>query len=566
MNKKFLMRMTAILFALSVFGTVGCGGGGNGGDDITVVRDPSDTNDYVMNELTTMETALSWNADWYPSKYDAQNNPIYDLYETAVNVKMVNKFALNFEGYEQQITAGIITGDLPDVFYVNNKMLDELIRNDLLVDLKPYYEQWGTEALKNTLEYNENNFAYSTRNGKIYGIPKVTDDCDRATVWARKDWIANINARNNTGKTIWDTENNLRYHVDGPKSLDEYWDMAYAFAKEDPDGNGKNDTYGISISKGLDATVLPIFNAYGAYPTTFRQNEDGAWENLGISDAMKAPLQKLAQCVQDGVINSDYINWASEDAWSKAASGYAGLVCGPAYLPTWPLSNTLAYDGDWVASPMYAQDGEEFIQSRSLNVSGYYVVVKGYEHPEALIKILNNLATSDETNAWYQGYITASEPAENSSIFNWMPISIDRSTVNFERHTAFMHALGAYESTGEFDISMIEARDMVRWNQVKNYYLYQVDGGWAMYKTFYEGVTIAKAYTNEGIYNDWVYPDTTTMKARGTSLDTMTAQTRAKIIAGKLDISAFDDYVNDWLDGGGRKILSEMKSYVNSLK
>lgn len=558
-----------MIAAVAAFGMLLCASCGTNGESengsTTVTRDASDTNDYAMNELTEMKTALSWNADWYPAKYDAQNNPVYDLYESALNIKMVNKFALNFDGYEQQITSGIITGDLPEVFFVNNKMLDELIRNDLLIDLKPYYDLWGTDELKSTLEYNKDNFAYPTRNGKLYGIPKVADDCDRATVWARKDWIDRLNSRDNSGKTIWDKENGLRYHANGPQSLEEYWDLAYAFAKEDPDGNGKRDTYGIAISKDLDATVLPIYNAYGAYPTTFVRKEDGSFENLGIKEEMKKPLQKLAQCVKDGVINSDYVNWGGQDVWSKAASGYAGLVCGPAYLPLWPLSNTLAYGGEWVASPMFAEDGKEFVQTRVRNVSGYYVVVKGYKHPEALIKILNNLATSDENNAWYKGYMAASEPAENASIFNWMPISIDRSTVNFERHTAIMHAIESYEKSGEFDLSMIEARDMVRWNQVKNYYLYKADAGWAMYKTFCEGVTVAKSYKNEGIYTDWVYSDTPTIKARSASLDDMGAQTRAKIIAGKLDISAFDDYVTDWLEGGGSKICKEMKAYVDSL-
>lgn len=563
-----LKKIICIVLALLMFTGVAACAQGSYNEAQNVVRPEWDTDDYRMNEMTDMVTALSWNADWYPAGTDAQNNPVYDLYKSAVNINMINKFALTWDGYEQQITSGLITGDLPDVFFASNKMLDELIRNDLIVDLKPYYDQWATQELKDTLEYNDGiNFTYAIRDGKMYGIPKVTDDCDRATVWARADWIANLNARDNSGKKIFDTENGLRFHATGPKSLEEYWAMAEAFALEDPDGNGKKDTYGISIGKGLDKTSLPIYNAYGAYPTSFVENEDGTWSCLGLSENMKKVLEKLADCVARGIIDSDYINWTPEDAWSKAAAGQAGLVCGPAYLPTWPLENTLAYDGDWTASPMYSEDGSDFVQSRQLNVTGYYVVTKKYEHPEALIKILNNLATSDEDNLWYKGYMEASEPVENSSIFNWMPISIDRSTVNFERYDAFMYAIDAYESTGEFDTSQIEARDMPSFNKVKNYYLYGMDyqTGWAMYKTYMEGIPVALSYEEEGIYNEWLYPDTATMKARGTSLDKMTSETRAMIIAGTLPVSAFDDYVDDWLAGGGSKILKEMQDYKQSL-
>jgi putative aldouronate transport system substrate-binding protein len=565
---KKLYKITAIIIAsLLILSMAACTT--NGDDiDIVVVRDASDTDDFKMSELTTVNTALSWNADWYPSQYSAGNNPIYDLYKSAVNINMVNKFELPWEGYEQQITSAFITSDYPDIFFVSAKMLDELIRNEAILDITEYYKQWGTQELKDTLSYNNNiNFSYCIQGGKMYGIPKVTDDCDRPTVWSRLDWIKNLNERDNTGKTLYDTVNSKRFNENGPQSLEEFWALAEACALEDPDGNGKKDTYGISMSSALDATTIPIFNAYNAYPTSFVENDDGTWSNLGINNEMKAPLQKLAEMVAKGVIDSDYINWSNTDAWSKAASGYAGITLGPAYIPTWPLSNTLAIGGDWIASKMCTVDGSEFIPSRNLNVSGYYVVRKGYAHPEALIKILNNLATSDETNEWYQGYITASEPVTNSSIFNWMPISIDRSTVNFERHTAFMYAIEKYEETGEFDLSMIEARDIVRWNQVKNYYLYQSSSGWAMYKTFYEGVTIAKSYgTNgdSGVYNMWNYPSTKTMKLKETYLDQMTAQTRLAIISGKINISAFDDYVTDWNNGGGLKILNEMQAYITS--
>ena len=146
-----------------------------------------------------------------------------------------------------------------------------------------------------------------------------------------------------------------------------------------------------------------------------------------------------------------------------------------------------------------------------------------------------------------------------------MPVSIDRSTVNFERHTAFMSAIDAYEETGEFDESMIEPRDVpTRWNMVKGYYLdHTFKKGWAMYKTFVEGVTVAKKY-GEGVYNEWNYPLSQNGKNILARLERTTDQVRNRIISGKeSDIdAAFATYVEDWSAGGGRTLLKEMKDYM----
>lgn len=554
------------------FSICACGGSENGGDAVEIVRGEEDTDDFRMNETLTVNTALVYNEDWYTGTgFTAGDNPVYTLYESAVNIKMINKWALPSEGYNQQITSSHITGDYPDIFYVNEAQLDELIRNEAIVDLSAYYKLWGTEELKNTLEYNGGiNFSYCRRDGKLWGIPKVTDDCDRPTVWARADWIAALNSRKETDKTYYDKENGNRFHADGPKSLEEFWALAEAFALEDPDGNGRKDTFGLAISSSLDATTIPVFNAYDAYPTTLKLREDGTLNNLGIDAAMKKPLAKLAEMVAKNVIDSDYISWSGTDAWSKAAAGYAGIVLGPAYLPTWPLSNTLSVGGDWCASPMYRENGGLVVPSRFLNVGGFYVVRKGFSKPEALIKILNNLATSDETNAWYSGYMAVGDVVDRD-VFNWMPISIDRSTVNFERHAAFMHAIEAYEKTGEFDESLIEARDFpTRWNMVKGYYLDKTyTKGWAMYKTFYEGVTIAKQYGNDGdsgVFSDWNYPLSSGGKNKLANLERTTNQVRNRIISGKDPVDSFDEYVEDWYAGGGRLLLKEMQEYIASLR
>lgn len=572
MKIKFKIIITIMLSILMLFTFVGCVK--DTGGDRLVARDPSDTNDFKMDNLTTLKVALSWNQDWYPAGVTHNSNPIYSLYESAVNVKVENKIALPWDGYEQGIANGMIDGDLPDAFFATQKMVDELIRNDYIEDMKPYYDQWATKELKDSLEYNESrNFAYVTRKDKsgkekVYGIPSVADDSNRPVVWARKDWIENLNSKNAAGKTKYDTVNNKRFNEVGPKSLNEFWDLAEAFALEDPDGDNKKNTFGITISKNLDDLILPIFNAYGAYPDAIQKQADGTWKNLLLEDEVKTALTKLNQMVEKNVISKDYINWDSQSALQKTTSE-AGMALGVGYTPLWPLMDSITKDKtgkvDWVAQPMYDTAGNVIVPSRKLNASGYYVVRKNYSNPEVVIKMLNNMANDDSNSDWNKGWVEAQKnPSHANNLINWLPIRMDKSTVNFDRETVFSEALKS-ENNGVYDTSKIESKDMATFNQITNYMKNKTPTDWGMFKTFTEGMPVCKMYdlnANKGIYTDWNYERTKTMKsAKGQALETMTNEVRLKIISGtlKLSDSAWEAFVSDYKVGGGEQILLEMK-------
>lgn len=562
-----------LISLLMLFTFVGCNKSITG--DRVVVRDPSDTNDFRMDTPVDLNVALSWNQDWYPSGVTHDKNPIYSLYKSAINVNVINKIALPWDGYEQSIANGMIDGDLPDAFFATQKMVDELIRNDYIEDMKPYYDLWATEELKTSLEYNESrNFSYVTRKDKagkekVYGIPSVADDSNRPVVWARKDWIANINSKAlPSGKTIYDTVNGKRFNAEGAKSLNEFWDLAEAFALEDPDGDGRKNTFGLTISKNLDDLILPIFSAYGAYPDAIRKQSDGTWKNLLLEPEVKTALTKLNEMVEKNVISKDYINWDSQSALQKTTSE-AGMALGVGYTPLWPLMDSVTKDTtnkvDWVAQPMYGADGNIIVPARKLNASGYYVVKKGYSHPEVVIKMLNNMASSDSTSDWNKGWVEAQKnPSHANNLINWLPIRMDKSTVNFERTTVFNDAIDN-ATDGVYDTSKIEAKDMPSFNQVTDYIANKTPSNWGMYKTFIEGMPVCKLYDNnenKGIYSDWNYERTKTMKSsRGQALETMSNEVRLKIISGVLKLSdgAWEAFVSDYKKGGGDQILLEMK-------
>ena len=72
-----------------------------------------------------------------------------------------------------------------------------------------------------------------TNNASIDGKTYATDRAralGRNGVTIRKDWLENLG-------------------LEEPKTIDEFYNVLKAFTKDDPDGNGKDDTYGLVASK-----------------------------------------------------------------------------------------------------------------------------------------------------------------------------------------------------------------------------------------------------------------------------------------------------------------------------
>ena len=570
--KKFLQTTLSFLFAAAMLISIAACGSAGGETDRDVVRDPNDTNDYKMMQMTDLSVGLVYSSDNYPSNVGGGDNALYDLHESAMNIRLRNEIELPWDGYENMITSRIITGKLPDVFLATEKMVNELIKNGRILNMRKYYDLYAAEELKECLEcYDGMNMKFAESGDKLWALPAIRDAADQPVVWSRLDWIQTLNARGTEGKKVFDTVNNRRFHEEGPQSLDEFWALAEAFALEDPDGNGIKDTYGLSISSDTDITVSGIFNAYGAYPNTLTRLEDGSYVNRGLDDEMTEAMDKLREMVAKKVISPDAVNYDMSAARAKVGTGNWGMIVGEFYYPLLELSYVTNYDdlskGNWVASPMYAKDGNIVVPARNKNNSGYYVVSTTCQNPEAVIKLLNNFASRDPENEFFQGY--SELQAQYEKINNWAPVIIDRLDSNVKRYESFVKAIEAKETTGSYDESVIAADDKSRWEGIKLYLSGIVTReSWMWYNIYFSGVKTVIEYRDKdgnetGVRSDWVYAETDAMGMYLSRLEKMANETRTKYIFSEspTDLEKFwDNYVKDWKASGGDKILESMKN------
>ncbi len=214
------------------------------------------------------------------------------------------------EGWKTVLNQNIGGGDVPDIWFheVDQPQYSKWLNDELLMDFEPYLSDYPN--IKNAFSRYDLNQVRSFLGGKLYGFPLVLDDTvdeDLLNVHAmyyRRDWYNNVVAKGyvaESGKTIKDPE-------DPTFDYNDYYDLMEAYTKGDPDNNGKDDTYGLVLSK--DGGVYwwyPILSMFDCANHQWYYNEetDRLEPNL-INENTKKALDFMAKMYDNGLIYEAY--------------------------------------------------------------------------------------------------------------------------------------------------------------------------------------------------------------------------------------------------------------------
>ena len=165
------------------------------------------------------------------------------------NYQVDMKLAWQAEGseYNNKLSLNIASGNLPDIFYCNDyRTFLQLAQNGLLADLTDIYEENISDTIKGIdASYGGRNLEPVTIDGRLMAIPAGNLDGQQDVLWLRKDWLDNLG-------------------LEVPKTMEDLEKVLTAFVEEDPDGNGVDDTTGLTV----DATkpVARYNHAFGLEP------------------------------------------------------------------------------------------------------------------------------------------------------------------------------------------------------------------------------------------------------------------------------------------------------------
>lgn len=235
-----------------------------------------------------------------------------ELYD--VNLEFIN---IERDNSADMLALRIATGEIPDMFWVVGNM----------VQFKQFYDQGVLrgipiemlrERAPHVYALQEPYLKYVTFNGEVYGLTgeRLNNMYPLNAIW-RWDWLENVGI------------------TSIPVTLEEAEAAFYAFAHEDPDGNGRRDTYGLGKS-GLDM----VFGAFGGIPWgpweqywLWQETEDGELVYSAVQPGMKDALALLRKWYADGVLDPEWVvgenkggYWAIPTDFVNNRIGFTGLA------------------------------------------------------------------------------------------------------------------------------------------------------------------------------------------------------------------------------------------------
>lgn len=176
------------------------------------------------------------------------------------------------------------------------------IRQGKFHDLTPYVEK--SVNLRQLPAFILDN---AKLEGRLYGIPRPRAQVDKA-IMVRKDWLDAL------GLPI-------------PSTTDDYARAASMFGQRDPDGNGKDDTYGFGAGEGL-SYATELFLAFGA-GNTWVVKSDGSLLASKISPGREQGLLWLRGLYEQRGIDASFPSLKKTKVYDRFIQGKTGMLIAP---------------------------------------------------------------------------------------------------------------------------------------------------------------------------------------------------------------------------------------------
>ena len=471
----------------------------------------------------------------FPEGDSYENNVWSRAYEEELGIKL--ELAFTAANTDDKINTLIATGDIPDLLCVNSAQLKMLSNSGLIRDdLYDVYMENAGEGMRTIIEGVGGDAAIpsATYDGKMMAIPilNTSPGEEVPVLWLRTDWMQKLG-------------------LEDPQNWDDLYNIIDAFVHQDPDGNGVDDTIGLTFSKDLwnsNFQMDGLFNVFGSYPKknfwVDDPNEEGKVIFGAFADETKAALEVVSKMYADGLIDAEFAVNDNSAAVQQVASGKCGVVIGAVWDTNSVLytSNDEDPNADWHALPMVGLDGPTTKVTGNYPIIRYMVFNKDFEHPEAVIKMINlqfkKCFSDDSTQEIYDTYIEDASGNSGFAAFQIYPWGIFLPAVKNEMAADEIVNMGL--SSDEVDI----------WAKPFAKYVEGYANGdaslWRWYRFFGPdgGHLITGKYIADDLYymNRYYGPTTDTMAESMSLIDDLVNEMFTKIIMGEETVDAFDTY------------------------
>lgn len=554
MMKRFL---AVFLSVFCLFSMTACSGD-NG--NTAVVEPPADLTslgkyDPPIDIITCMSYYVTSS---FPPGQSAEDNVWTRLYKDMLGINVTYDFTGTNDDYTQIMNTYISSGEVPDMFTVTADQLATLMRTNLInKDIGAIFDKYATDTTKELTGWEDGqgeNFAKCmTDDGTLAALPWTNSNSDSAILmYIREDWLKKLN-------------------LEAPTTIDQLETVLKAFVTQDPDGNGEDDTVGLTGTRDIftnSSTLDPIFNAYGSHPTIWTEDSSGKLVYGSFQDNMIEPLQKLTEWYQDGLIDRGFATKDTNRAASLVQSGRCGVYFGSMSSPLWPLATTVSndYDVDWLILPIPTADGRESDTTMVQQTERFHVVSSKCAHPEAMVLMMNAFTEklwgpTEEFDTYY------GEPGAELypfGLFQAWPVS-----KNLDAYKTVTQAIDSG------DTSTLNKEQIFYHDQIKNY----LDNGvqssldvnnWAYTRIFYTGgsqdVINQLLENNQYTMDKWNGLGTQSFAQNFITVQTTVKQIVAEVILGQKTIDEFKTEIETLEATYGEQLSQEVNDWYQNNK
>jgi putative aldouronate transport system substrate-binding protein len=555
-----LMIVVGILIVMPVASS-GTGESASGGDGAATAPGPLGKYDPPIRVTAFKVTNDQMT---YEPGEDINDNIWMRLYKEELGIDLDIVWTVPEQQAETKVNVQIAANDLPDISTVSTGQFKTLTDSGLVQGLNAVWDEYASPLTREAFEVEDRGLALSqvSLDGELYGIPRTRDNLGGLPlIYIRQDWLDAL------GLPI-------------PRTIDDLERTAEAFATMDPDGNGADDTLGISFSGKLNDVIGGMngfFMGFGAYP--YLAGSDEAWVEGSSGDLVagavqpevRVALERLADWYDRGVLDNEFATRDVVKIAELASTGKLGLVYAEHWFQwMWPMPMAVINqpDAEWITIEFPTVTGDPGVAVLAGSLDGAaWVAHEDFENPEAMVKMLNlyQKVLSQKSEDYDEDYHVITKE-DGSKVITWhyalINSGVEANSYGVERIAAW------YENrnTDYWETETPWVADMIE--QIRKY-LGEIEGNDNMWNwtTWLWGKPDGAFSINRRVFdeeryfiNGYLSIDTPTMSERSSSLRSLRDEVFTKIIMNVEPIDAFDEYVADWYRLGGEDILSEINA------
>lgn len=493
--KQLAILSFAVILLLSACGsgksaTTAAGGGNSGANEPTAIT--------WMNILHTPTTPTG----------DVQK-----LIEEKTNTKI--KFSwVPDASKEERINTALASDSLADIVsltILENASVRNALKAGMFWEVGPYLDEFP-----NLAAISEEQRQAASIAGKLYGVPFLKDVA-RNGVMIRKDWLDKLG-------------------LEVPKTTDELMAVAKAFAEQDPDGNGKKDTYGFIDRSDLIYGAFKTLSSYFGTPNNWEVSEDGKFTPEFETEGYIKTMDYMKELYDNGYINQDFAVTAKKDQQDGFSQGKAGIYVGALFD-----GKNLQHGAKGIQDDMEialvngitstGNESDRAIWAGNGGIGGLLAFPKSEVKDEAelkrLLKFVNDLMDED--------------------VFALMTYGIEG-----------VH----YTADADMAVTIL---DQNKWEQEVQPFSSSrpKEPGYKIHDADPLKVEAAELILDNekyAVYNPAYSLESETFTTMGSELQKIITDATYKYILGSLDVNGFKAEVEKWKSSGGSKIISEYEA------